>query len=701
MSKLKGRLVSGVWGWFSQLEQRQIDLLRVLAAALCLLLAAAAQLRLDRQQVDLLAVLGLVGAGTLFALVVGGVARERGFGISGWTDLSPQEVMAAFSPAALALGVALLGCLNFGDNRFRVPGLVLWVGGLLCALGYLSLLEGEPSLPQRLAAWLTGRSVRVSRLHVVLLLITALGAALRLYQLEVIPADIGWDLPYNYTDAQSILRGEYRVFFPANQGREGLFFYLIALLARFSPLSHFCIKLTSALVGIATIPVLYRAGSAFFGPREGLIAASLLAVNRWHIILSRSGFRVSSLPLFVALLLWAVARALHTRRVTDAAVAGAVLGLGMYTYTAFAFTVIAVPLGLAVLFLGGRRAGWRGLVALLAVGAAFALVVYAPLGRFALEYPQQYLQRVGLQVRLVGGDAQRQAMTLPLLMENVRTSLLMYNAYGDSNVRFNVPGVRHFGFVSGVLLVLGVCYGLRRWRKGLNGILLAMFFVLIVPMTLAMFPHEMPNIFRAAGTLGPGMILAGLPLAVIVEPLGALSRHYPAYDIQARLGVEGLKGTYEFVLRTGRRALVALLPAALVVGLVLVEFRETRQFYFREFVAVLPDKENVSIAKEMARKMEAYGQLELCYIKVWPHWFDGRALQTYLRRQYGTWNPEFETVRADLPPLSTLTERGMIILHPSDQAGLEALRGAFPRHATVTHRLPDGSAAFVVMYVER
>jgi hypothetical protein len=91
----------------------------------------------------------------------------------------------------------------------------------------------------------------------------------------------------------------------------------------------------------------------------------------------------------------------------------------------------------------------------------------------------------------------------------------------------------------------------------------------------------------------------------------------------------------------------------------------------------------------------------VCYIKVWPHWFDGRALQTYLRQQYGSWNPEFSEIRADLPPLSTIDARGMIILHPSDQAGLEALRGAFPHHATVIQYLPDGSPAFVVMYVER
>jgi hypothetical protein len=144
-----------------------------------------------------------------------------------------------------------------------------------------------------------------------------------------------------------------------------------------------------------------------------------------------------------------------------------------------------------------------------------------------------------------------------------------------------------------------------------------------------------------------------------------------------------------------------MVPLLLGAALVTAEYRETRKVYFEDFANVLPDRQNVSIAKEMARQMEAFGDVESCYIKVWPHWFDGRALQTYLRRQYGAWNPEFSDVVPDRPPLSTITEQAMIILHPGDSQGLEALRTLFPKHAAVVHDLPDGSPAFVCLYVER
>jgi len=567
---------------------------------------------------------------------------------------------------------------------------------------YLYLSEGPSTLAARLSALRLGEPVTVSRLGLGLLAVTLVGGLLRLYQLESIPADIGWDLPYNYTDALSILKGEYRIFFPANQGREGMFFYLIALVSRFSPLGHFSIKLTSALVGTVTIPALFLLGRRVFNSSVGLVAAAFMAVNRWHIVLSRSGFRVSLLPLFVIVTLLAVARAVQSRRPFDFGLAGLAMGMGLYTYTAFSFCVLAASAALALWAWGTDRSRWRSLGTLVALTAAVTLVVYAPLLRFAIERPDQYLQRIDSQRRLLTGDPNRQEMTLPIVLENIRTSLLMFHVYGDHNVRFNVPFHRHFGLASGVLLVLGLFYTVRRWRQRFNGLLLIMFFTMIVPMTLAMFPHEMPNIFRAAGTIGPALVLAAVPVLAVAQRAREFALTFRTFDVSARFGARVGNDRREFVWRLGRRGLLLLVPPLLVIGLLAVECRETREFYFHDFVHVLPDRQNVSIAKEMARQMEAYGDLSACFIKVWPHWFDGRALQTYLRQQYGaTWRPEFRDLSPNSPPLSTMTERALIILHPGDTEGQERLKKLFPQHATVVHYLPDQVPAFVSMYVER
>jgi 4-amino-4-deoxy-L-arabinose transferase-like glycosyltransferase len=556
--------------------------------------------------------------------------------------------------------------------------------------------------------------VAVSRKWLLLGLAVAIGALLRLYQLEVIPADIGWDLPYNFSDALAILRGEYHIFFPANLGREGMFFYMIALVARFAPLSHFSIKLTSALVGILTIPALYVTARQLFPESVALAAAFLLAVNRWHIVLSRAGFRVILLPLFAILLLYALVRALRSYRLFDFALAGLILGLGLHTYFPFLFALVALGAAFLLLILSGRRLPWRSLLPMLALMLAVALVVYAPLGRYALENSKEYAARASLQAKLLKGDENRTGLSVSLLLENMRTTLLMFNVYGDGNSRFNVPAFRHFGLVSAVLLALGVFYALRRWRHGNNAVLLAFWFVFLLPSGLMALPHELPNIFRASGAIGPALILAALPVAVVGQRLAQLGASLPEWDyrIQLKLSASllhpafgaGAEDAYEFVLAVGRRALLSLVPVVAVALLVFMEYRDTRQFYFRDFASVLPDQHNVSVAKEMARQIEAYGEPDTAFIKVWPYWFDGRALLMYLRQESErAWNPYLyvDKLSPDQPPLSLITDHALFMLNPADVEGVNLLCSTFPRCVTKPYPFPDGTPVFIMVQVQR
>ncbi len=685
----------------TNLTVRRRTAISLLGAAAALCLALVAQRRLDALSRAPLTYVLYGAAGVLFAAALGDVSLEHAQTGEERVHSAGRALAGSGRIVAVLLVIALCGCLDFGGNRFRPAGVLAWGGGLLACLAYLYLLDGPARVGRQARAVLSHEPLRVHRSWLVLGLITLVGAVLRLWQLDVIPADIGWDLPYNYTDVLAIQRGEYHVFFPANQGRESLFMYLAAWVATYAPLSHFSLKLTSAIVGILTIPAIYALGRELYGTRVALLAAAFLAVNHWHMVLSRAGFRVILLPLFVILVLNALARALRKERPTDFALLGLCAGLGLYTYTSFVF--VLPVLGIAMLAHGWRRRqlGWRAWLPLWALMAAVLLIVAAPLLRYALEHPQEYFRRVTLQARLLTRDPNRPAMNSALLLENVRTSLLMYHVYGDSNVRFNVPFLRHFGFFSAVLLVPGLAYALRRWRHGNNAFLLLAFFLLIVPMTTAMFPHEMPNVFRAAGTIGPGMLLVALPVAAVAERLRQLAASYPEFDLRLRTELSAHDEAFSGALSFGRRGLLLLLASVLSLSLVAAELRDTTQFYFRDFRAVLPDKENVSIAKEMARVMQDYGDLDACYIKVWPHWFDGRALQMAMRQQYGPWNPEFTDLVEGRPPLSTIWERGMVIVHPQDGAVLQRLRDAFPRHATVVHRLPDGNPAFIVVYVER
>src|SRR5690606_2155433 len=91
----------------------------------------------------------------------------------------------------------------------------------------------------------------------VLLAVTSLAALLRLYQLGLIPPGFQFDEAFNALDAARVLEGERPLFLPANGGREVLYTYLQAGLAALLGLSVYTLRLTSALVGIVTIPAGY------------------------------------------------------------------------------------------------------------------------------------------------------------------------------------------------------------------------------------------------------------------------------------------------------------------------------------------------------------------------------------------------------------------------------------------------------------
>ena len=166
-------------------------------------------------------------------------------------------------------------------------------------------------------------------------------AGLRLYRLADLPPGLFIDQAQYGLDAYRIARGEtFPVFVEGpggnkERGREPLFMYLMAGIFLVAGPTPVAIKLTSALIGIATVIVTYFAASRFFGERAGLCAAALLAVSRWHVTFSRMGFRAILAPLWVslvALALWWLVR----RRSRGAAVLfGVVVGAGFYTYPAY------------------------------------------------------------------------------------------------------------------------------------------------------------------------------------------------------------------------------------------------------------------------------------------------------------------------------------------------------------------------------
>ncbi|MFN8636841.1 MAG: glycosyltransferase family 39 protein [Chloroflexota bacterium] len=152
-------------------------------------------------------------------------------------------------------------------------------------------------------------------------------------------------------------------------------------------LNETAVRLPAALVGIATVVTTFLAGRVLVGPSAGLVGAALVAVSPWHILPSRTGAEWVLLPFFMTLGVWLLLRG--RTHGPSLALAGAVLGVGLYSY---AFARLLVPLlvaGFAVLWWRDLARQWRWTLAggVLLVALALPLVMFGltPAGQARLQ----------------------------------------------------------------------------------------------------------------------------------------------------------------------------------------------------------------------------------------------------------------------------------------------------------------------------
>src|SRR5256885_13113333 len=258
---------------------------------------------------------------------------------------------------------------------------------------------------------------------------------------------------------------------------------------------------TTVASGLVTLPVHYLLGSRLFGRRVGLISTALLAVSFWAVHYSRLGYRTVLVPLFLdlafLLLWWAAQRASAWRW----ALAGAVIGLGAYTYTSYRLVVLVLA-GLVVLRiragpeLPGSRVSW----------ARFALpatVVMVPLGIATLLDPQVLNRAAGVSV-LGGGPV----LGIPgRVADHTLRALAAFNLWGDAERQYNVPHLPLFDPLVGLAFLAGIVVAFRRWRESRYALLLIWLGVFTLVVALS---DRTPHMLRGSGLVPAAFLLAAV-----------------------------------------------------------------------------------------------------------------------------------------------------------------------------------------------
>jgi 4-amino-4-deoxy-L-arabinose transferase-like glycosyltransferase len=378
----------------------------------------------------------------------------------------------------------------------------------------------------------------------IVLLITVMAAGLRFAALDAWPPGLYRDEAYNGLDALGVLEllqsipwpanlTRLPIFFEANNGREPLFIYLLALAVHIWGRSPGALRLVSALLGTLTIPAIYGLGQELFDHEVGVVAALLATTTVWTLNASRVAFRAVAMTPLLALALMLLWRGLQRRRRGALALGGLVYGLSFYTYLAARMSVVALFLFMIYMLLWHRRQVWlRGWL----LFALVAALVVAPLAGYALRHWDATVGRM-TQVSLlqVSGPSEGVWHLGKTLLRSTWRTLGAFFWRGDFIPRHNVPLRPVWTPWIAAAFAGGLIVSVRRIRQPVYGLTVIWLAIMLLPTILA---EDAPHFLRASGVL---------PMLFFVPALGL---------------VEGV--------RWARRRAAQKAPAIwLVVGLVL------------------------------------------------------------------------------------------------------------------------------------
>lgn len=368
------------------------------------------------------------------------------------------------------------------------------------------------------------------------ILILAVAAFFRLYQIGSIPPGLYPDEAMNGTNALEALdtappaanwRSGFKLFYPENNGREGLFINIQALSIKLFGIHPWSLRIVSALLGILTVLGLYLLTREMYDRRLAAIAGFLMAITFWHVNFSRIGFRAIMVPFILVYTFYFLWRGLKFNNKRHFFIAGIFGGLGFYTYTSYR----VVPFIAIILFLNywsylkkdfsysqyeySKIKLLQGFVILLFTTA----IVAAPIGYYYYNHSDQFFSRAGAYLSVF-----HQNNPISELFNSVVRTLGMFNFSGDWNQRHNIAGAPLLSLPMSILFIIGFIHELVHWLKRKHGhwstthtLLFSWFFIMLLPGFLSI---ESPHALRTIGVIPVVIIFTAKGLWWLFDKLG-------------------------------------------------------------------------------------------------------------------------------------------------------------------------------------
>ncbi len=354
-----------------------------------------------------------------------------------------------------------------------------------------------------------------------LLIILAIAAFFRLWQLNQIPPGLYPDVAMNGNDAlQSLRTGNFKLFYPENNGREGMMMWLIALSFSVFGVSIWSMKIVAAIIGILTVLGLYLLTKELLSKWNenasryvALLASFFLAISFWHLNFSRIGFRAILLPFVLVFSFYFLFRGFRTQKIWSFILAGVFFGLGFYTYTSFRMAVLILPFVLIPYwFIYKSQNLKKKFILYTSYFLLSTLLVALPIGIYFLRNPQDFISRA-TPISVFSQPNPILALAKSLVMH-----LGMFNIYGDPNWRHNYAGSPELFWPIGILFLIGFILSTKYLISSIKNkdyfqftvysFLFSVFFAMLLPGVLTY--EGLPHSLRVIGVIPAVFIFSSL-----------------------------------------------------------------------------------------------------------------------------------------------------------------------------------------------
>ncbi|HEY5983193.1 MAG TPA: glycosyltransferase family 39 protein [Anaerolineales bacterium] len=581
----------------------------------------------------------------------------------------------------LSLPLAVIAFLTLSDNLFTTFNVALWLGAIALFAWSLWLPNEEhASLWQRLRSLVSqpGWEIRIDRRTLLLAAAALLVLFFRLYNLQHTPAEPFSDHAEKLLDVYDVSRGQTHIFFPRNTGREAIQMYWTLLIARVfgTGLSFLSLKLGTALIGLLTLPYIYLFGKEVGGRRVALLALVLAGIAYWPNVISRVGLRFPLYPMFVAPLMFHLARGLRTRNRNDFILAGIFLGLGLHGYSPYRIVPLLVVAAFAVYLPNAQSKGARRSAVLwLIIITLASVLVFLPLLRYAMENPDSFSNRA--MSRLGSTEQPLPGPWYQIFLSNTWSALRMFNWDNGNIWVHSLPGRPAMDVVTAALFMIGVVLVLVRYAQEQHWLdlwLLLSIPILLLPSILSLaFPDENPSLNRTAGAIVPAFVIAALALDGLISAFNS--------------------GRWR---RTAGYALTVLLlwaSASQNFDLVFRQYNEN----FRN--GAWNTSEMGALIKQFG---DVYGETDTAWVIPFPYWVDTRLVGVWAgipNRDFAMWSDQLpETLSYEGPKLF-MARANLEKPELNDQKAIDALKALYPQGSLSLHRSQIAGHEFWVYFV--